>query len=127
MTIDRLQAVHALRDMLAEGHRVEWKGGEKIGHNTFTTAWPNYDARLWTGVEAAQELLGSDYEYVEHIERVQARPIRDASRSDLATWFTWLVRGERFCDGLIGSAAESGELLALLRRLDEVLEAEKGR
>ena len=37
MTIDRLQAVHALRDMLAEGHRVEWKGGEKIGPNPFTT------------------------------------------------------------------------------------------
>ena len=46
-------------------------------------------------------LAGPDYDYSLNIESLDRDDIPDAGLSDLATWSTWVVRGERFSGGHI--------------------------
>nr|WP_245356583.1 DUF6508 domain-containing protein [Paeniglutamicibacter kerguelensis] len=61
-----------------------------------------------------------DYDYLAHIERIERRPIARAALEELSAWFTWLRRGERFCDGRIAESLESGRVRELITRLLEL-------
>ena len=61
--------------------------------------------------------LGPDYEYRQHIEAVKQKSIVELTISEIATYFTWLDRGERFYDGLIASHIDNGTVTQLLERL----------
>lgn len=64
--------------------------------------------------------LGPDYEYAKHIETVKQKPIAELTLAEIATHFTWLERGERFCDGLIASYIDNGTVTQLLEKLIEL-------
>ena len=61
--------------------------------------------------------IGPDYEYRQHIEVVKQKPIAELTLLEISTCFTWLDRGERFCDGLISSHIDNGTVTQLLERL----------
>lgn len=85
--------------------------------------YPNYDER----VIAALDTLPSDHEYLSHHEKLEDKAIRSMTLDDLATMYTFILRGERFCDGHIASFIEDGRLLELVDRHIELLEKEKAR
>ena len=45
--------------------------------------------------------IGPDYEYVNHIEAVLQKQIDELTLSEIATYLTWLVRKERFCESFL--------------------------
>ena len=51
--------------------------------------------------------------------------IAEASPYDLACLITWMVRGDRFSEGLLASKFKDGTVLAILKRID-VLHRESG-
>lgn len=51
------------------------------------------------------------------------KAIPDADRRLVRAILTYIIRQERYCDGLIASAIESGTMAALLRRLREIEKA----
>ena len=80
--------------------------------------YPNYDNRIF-------DVLGSlppDYEYLDHYGDLENKAIGDMTLDDLATMYTFIIRGERFCDGHIASFVEDGRLLKLVNRQIELLE-----
>jgi hypothetical protein len=95
----------------------EWQPSVLQADGSRTFAWPKYPQPVMVALMAALEVTGADYAYLEHIEAVRQIPIDSASSSELATWFTYLFRGERFSDGHIESFIRSGELQAMLERL----------
>ena len=63
------------------------------------------------------KIIGPDYEYRQHIEAVKLKQIAELTLSEITTYFTWLDRGERFCDGLIASYIDNGTVTQLLERI----------
>lgn len=67
-------------------------------------------------------LIGFDYTswlketgFVEHPEKIQ-----NTSVGDLRKLLTSIVRGDRFCEGLLGGEFRNGNIPAILRRLKEL-------
>ena len=83
--------------------------------------YPVYDDR----VMRALNTFKPDYDYLEHYAELEGKAAADMSLEDLATMYTFIVRGERFCDGHIASFIEDGDLLALVERHIELLEKKR--
>lgn len=85
--------------------------------------WYVYGPQIWDGIEAAGILLGADYAYLEDISAVWEISVSSALPGDLSTWFTWMSRGERFCDGFLAEQISDGGLYAVVKRLEELIAA----
>lgn len=83
--------------------------------------YPDYDSR----VMAALGTLKSDYQYLEHHSKLEGKAVDKMTLNDLATMYTFILRGERFCDGHIASFIEDGSLLRLINRHIELLEGKR--
>ena len=78
-------------------------------------------ADAWTGVYQLLEAGGClDPEYLRNTsEGNVAEAVKRADRMDIDevyTWLTWILRGERFSDGLFETSIENGTLSRLLQR-----------
>ena len=51
----------------------------------------------------------------------RGKAIEEYNLDELKTMFTFINRGERFCDGHIAAYVENGDLLRLLKRLNEIV------
>ena len=71
---------------------------------------------------AALGLMEPDFDYLTHHGKILESGIAvdRMSLEDIRTMLTFFSRGERFCDGFTADIVNSGELLALLLRLDEL-------
>lgn len=86
-------------------------------HNAVQYApYPSYDEEVFW----ALDMLRLDRNYASNHEKLTGKPIEEMNRREIATMLTFIVRGERFCDGHIASYIESGELLRLMLRLREL-------
>ena len=120
MSTDPRSAIHALAALLDADYRAPIRGGEVREGGVRVVGYYDYDERVYAGLAACQELAGTDYDYLAHIERIEQQPIARATLEDLSAWFTWVLRGERFCDGHIAENLESGRVRALVTRLLEL-------
>ncbi len=79
--------------------------------------WPDYDGRVIS-------VLGllEDFNYLSNYEKLDEEDIENMSLKQLATMYTFINRGERFCDGHIGAFIESGRMLRLVERHIYLLE-----
>ncbi|MCV7718106.1 DUF6508 domain-containing protein [Micrococcus luteus] len=119
-TPQRVDAVRALRKLLAAGYGTEARPIASHGApapGTLGGVYPDYDDRVFPGLVAAQELAGIDVDYLRNVDRVSQAGIAEASLADLGTLFTYLVRGERFADGHVAAAIENGKVGRMLDRL----------
>ena len=74
--------------------------------------WPIYPEGLYKSLYK----LGGDMNYMENYELSKDVPFTDKTIAELNTYFMWLVRGERFCDGLIACEIENKNVLKALKR-----------
>jgi hypothetical protein len=95
-------------------------GGEETTDGTVTARYPVYPEDVVEFYRLAGQPCWSDYGYE---PREAARMLADeafirrATLDEIKTMLTYCVRGERFGDGLWGAMLESGQVIALLRRL----------
>lgn len=78
--------------------------------------YPIYDDEIYR----ALGMLRTDSNYLRNWEKIEEKPIEEMTRKEVATMLTFIIRGERFCDGHIAGYVESGELLRLMLRLREL-------
>ena len=78
--------------------------------------WPIYPKGLY---ESLYE-LGGDMNYMENYRLSKDILIKQKTIAELNTYFMWLVRGERFCDGLIACEIENKNVLKALKRFREL-------
>ena len=78
--------------------------------------WPIYPEGLYESLYS----LGGDTNYMENYKLSKDIPFEDKTIAELNTYFMWLVRGERFCDGLIACEIENKNVLKALKRVREL-------
>ncbi len=110
----------ALRNSIEEirtAREVQWHGGQQQD-GVFVLPHPGYPSGIWN----ALELLGWDYEYLDHYDKYCKDVLpSEMSVRQIQTMMTYMFRGEKFCDGFIGGYLENGTFLKLLLRLDDLL------
>ncbi len=62
-----------------------------------------------------------DYHYGENIEKIKNKKIEDLTKEEIFTKLSFIIRGDRFCSGLIYSNFKDGTLLKLIEQL-QILE-----
>ncbi len=105
-----------------------WIGGENLGKNQFTMQYPLYEPKIDEFIQEVYKsnLLIGDYHDVikkqglEGIKQI-TQAIDDADFELVTAILTWVVRGERFCDGLWGSAVEDKTFLKIINRLNRLI------
>ena len=117
---ESLRAVGAMRELLESGYRAELVPSRPKGDH-LVMGYYSYDSAITSGIAAAGDLLGLDRKYLTHIAGIRDRAPESLSTSELSTMFTFLMRGERFSDGMIAGEIESGRLLALTHRLEQLV------
>lgn len=117
-----VQVVQELLELLSSGYRAQTVGGGVDEKGIHRIPGYDFDKRVDAGLDAALNLTGVDSNYLERIQRIESEPISCASLEDLAAWFTWVQRGERFCWGHIAGQIEDGRLEELLHRLLQLAE-----
>ena len=114
---DQWEQVLRGRELLISGYQVQWTPSRMTSSGAWTMPYPQYDDVLMKALWAAQDIVGADFDYLASYKRVREVPLGSVSGAELSTWFTYILRGERFSDGHIAQYVESGELLMLLERL----------
>ena len=61
-----------------------------------------------------------DKEYMENEKLIQEKDINELTYKEIGTMLTAIIRGDRFCSGLIYSKVKDGTLLRLLERLKDI-------
>lgn len=121
-TIDKDKLWNCI-EMLCRIRKIEWTPAQAVGKtedgkDIMTFSYPNYPSELYE----VFQLMEPDYQYVENMKSwPKGLSVTDMSAEQIRTKLTALHRGERFCDGTIAAAVETGQLLKLLLRLDDLL------
>lgn len=118
--MNAMQRISTGIELLEGGYTVEWTSSRVTESGAHTMPYPNYDRRLMEALWGASELVGTDFSYTEHIDEVRDLGVPGMTRDQLATFLTWVQRGERFSDGFIAEFVEDGKLLQALRRAAEL-------
>lgn len=117
--------------------RTNFKAGEIVGSRetepgVWTTPYASYSDTVEEFVRAAYEqgLVVRDFNWPEWKESAEARSLRDddamlgaATPEQLARLLTVVIRQDRFVEGALLDAFESGLMLRIVRRAAKLLEA----
>lgn len=61
-----------------------------------------------------------DKEYMENEKNIKDKNVDELGYKEIGTMLTAIIRGDRFCSGLIYSKVKDGTLLRLLERLKDI-------
>ncbi len=98
---------------------VEWnyqKEGEPL-----QLPFPLYDEEVFKWMKTMRDEKLLIYSYSSQMEDIREKEVSSLSIDEILTYYTGLIKGERFCDGLIAEALEDGTLEALGNRLKELV------
>ena len=76
------------------------------------TPHPQYSNKIYRVLES----LNYDENYLTKYPTIENKEISKMTLNDLKVMFTFIIRGERFCDGHIANYVKNGTLLALAQR-----------
>ncbi len=127
-SIDRLTVFIPYFENVSNEEVCHWCGGEKLGENHFSMAYPVYEQTLEYFIQAVYKSNLISYNYLEVIEQYGLQgtqemnmAIGDAGLELTLAILTGYIRQERFCDGLWQSAVEDKTFLKILRRLERLM------
>ena len=100
-----------------KSQKVEWEGIKENDDNSFSMPFPKYDKAVIDWIEAFYNLKLLDYNYVENFNYLKDKSIEKMDFYESLSYLTYIIRGERFCDGLIASNLENGNIELLEKRL----------
>ena len=104
---------------LVKTHRNPWGGGLQED-GTLQFPFPIYSKSVHDWIKALYDLDLTDRDYYDHFEKIKEKHVEELTRDEILTRMTYLVRAERFCDGVIEEALNDGTLEALSVRLHEI-------
>ena len=122
--IDRQELKNAIK-LVSGIKEIEWSDQhtgqfDENGKEILQFPFPLYPEGLFDALNIA----GVDFNYGENYSKYcEGVPIEEMDLPQIRTMLTRMCQGERFSDGIVEDEIKNGNLLALLRRLDEILEA----
>jgi hypothetical protein len=129
---DRLEAIAVFRTELDDPDVFfgTWEGGNDPDTGTLTMPWVRYSDLVTRFTRAAYDFgwIRTDVNWVEWKETPEAIRLRDepgaieeASEDQLAKLLTVVIRQDRFVEGELMSAFESGMIARIVRRASGLL------
>lgn len=105
--------------------KTEWLSfGDEDG--VITISYPRYSDEVREWIDKFYSLDIADNNYTANMKKIQSKPINTLTTDQTLTRLTAIVRGEKFCEGNIAEALESGELEELCRHLHETAQKQEG-
>lgn len=96
-------------------------GGENIEDGKVTIPESMLGEKLKTFVRYFYDSDLVDKEYMENEKLIKEKDINELTYKEVGTELTSIIRGDRFCSGLIYSKVKDGTFLKLLERLQKVI------
>ena len=100
-----------------KSQKVEWEEIKKNDDKSFSIPFPKYDKEVIDWIETFHNLKLLDHNYVENFNYLKDKNIEELDFYEILSYLTYVIRGERFCDGLIASNLENGNIELLEKRL----------
>jgi hypothetical protein len=109
-----------------------WRGGERGPDGVIQMPWFEDSDRglALRGAIGAAGMVVTGFDWMRWLDSPEGAALRDepgaierASEEDLAHLLTAIVRGDRFSEGNVAGAIESGVMARILRRLRDLLDA----
>lgn len=94
-----------------KSRKVEWK------KDSNGLSFPSYDKAVFEWIEAFHNLELLDYNYIENFKYIKNGDIEELDFDEILSYLTYIIRGERFCDGLIASNLSNGTIELLEEKL----------
>ena len=94
-----------------KSRKVEWK------KDSNGLLFPSYDKAVFEWIEAFHNLELLDYNYIENFKYIKNEDIEELDFDEILSYLTYIIRGERFCDGLIASNLSNGTIELLEEKL----------
>lgn len=101
----------------------EWKGGP-MGNGVIQFPYPIYPEGMNLNL-LLEYIGGMDYEYDKHMKEISQTKLlpTDLNLAQIRSYMTFIIRGEKFCDGHIAEYMKNRVLLKLCLRLDDLARA----
>jgi len=110
-----------------ESPRIKWTDVKKNSNGSFQLSYPIYGEEVYRLMDSFAAGNFACRDYLRRTESLNsdskeetAAFIATANIDDLLALLTLYIRGERFCDGMIAGAIESGTIGAILLRIREL-------
>ncbi len=100
-----------------KSRKVEWQKSKQRSNNVIDLGYPLYDKEVENWIEEFYRLKLTDFNYIENFEIYKHKEIKKLSLEETLSYITFIIRGERFCDGHIASALENGTIEQLCNNL----------
>ena len=106
-----------------------WEGGDEVEPGTFTMPWFSHSELTSRFLEVAycDGWVRPDFDWPAWAQTPEAQRLRDdrealeqATVLELARLLTVVIRSERFGEGAVAEAIESGLVAAVLRRIEQL-------
>lgn len=107
-------------DYFSKYNSVKWEGGTFV-NETIHPAYPVYPEGMCL-YELLIGLGGFDYDYNIHMKMMDNKKISEMSILQIRTFFTYVIHGEKFCDGHIAEHMQNRSILKACLRLDDLRE-----
>ena len=96
---------------------VKWKEPEIGEDGIIVMGFPLYDEEVNNWINEFYRLELPDYNYLDNIRKYKRKRIEELSLEETLSYLTFIIRGERFCDGRIATALENGTIEKLCNNL----------
>ena len=100
-----------------KSHKVEWSETEENEDGSITIPVPLYNDEVRNWIHAFYDLKLLDKNYLDNCEYIKEKNIFELNFNEILSYFTFIIRGDRFCDGHIASFLEDGTIELLEKRL----------
>lgn len=103
-----------------KSQKVEWESMKKDSDGSILMPYPKYSDEIYNFIEKFYELKLIDYNYLPNYEeylKYKGKDIDDLSFKEILSYITYIIREERFCEGLIASNLENGKIEELEKSL----------
>lgn len=100
-----------------KSRKVEWKDPEKGEDGVIKLGIPLYDEEVNNWIHEFYRLKLSDFNYIDNVKIYKNKKIEELSIEETLSYITFIIRGERFCDGHIASYLEDGTIEKLCDNL----------
>lgn len=97
--------------------KVEWKKTKKIEDGVIEVGFPLYGEEIHNWIREFHNLKLLDLNYLNNYRIYKYKKIEELSLEETLSYLTFIIRGERFCDGHIASHLEDGTIEKLCNNL----------
>lgn len=100
-----------------KSRKVEWEKPKKLEDGIIEIGFPLYDEEVNNWLHEFYRLKLADYNYIDNFKIYKYKKIEELSLEETLSYITFIIRGERFCDGHIASYLEDGTIEKLCNNL----------